>query len=240
MNKDTLLSTATEFRPVRKDRLYYDQFEYCLGFCLAEVNCLRELAHDRIDDTIQRRRQWREISRQRWSVSGKNRGTIISRHYDEITDETVENLHSLAEMLLTAPEPFKLVVTVNQAYVYTNDTILINRLSRLPCLSYKTYTRAVVTRPRDTIQLKNPGHAYRTYFKMLKLTIEQKAQLENFLSSQEPHVRLSPALKTWLWHPFNRTQEYFFVDHDTESWLTMLSLVNPGIIRKTQRIVAAK
>jgi hypothetical protein len=236
--KDILLLTTTEFRPVRKDRLYYDQFEYCLGFYLAEVNCLRELNHASIDDVIERRKQWREIARQRWNKHPQLRG--IHRSTDEITADTVENLHSLAEMLLTAPEPFKLVTTVNHAHVYTNDIILINRLSRMPCLAHKTHTRALVVRPRNTVQLKNPVHAYRTYFKMTKLTAVQKTHLENFLLGQEGQVRLSSALKTWLWHPFNRVQDYFFVDHDSESWITMLNLVQPGIIRKTQPIVAAK
>jgi hypothetical protein len=40
--------------------------------------------------------------------------------------------------------------------------------------------------------------------------------------------------------PFLRTQDYFFVDHDTASWSSMLSLVRPGIIRKTLQIVTAK
>jgi hypothetical protein len=53
-------------------------------------------------------------------------------------------------------------------------------------------------------------------------------------------VRLSPALKSWISQSFNRTQDYFFVDHDSLTWLTMLSLVQPGIVRKTMHIIPAK
>jgi hypothetical protein len=95
-------------------------------------------------------------------------------------------------------------------------------------------------RPKNTIQLKNPQHQFRTYLTMCKLTAEQRHNLEEFLITQSVHVRLSPALARWIDQPFNRTQDYFFVDHDAENWCTMLSLVQPGIIRKTMHIIAAK
>jgi hypothetical protein len=49
---------------------------------------------------------------------------------------------------------------------------------------------------------------------------------------------VSPALTEWIAEPFNRTQDYFFVDYNSESWLTMLGLIRPGLIRKTVQIVA--
>jgi hypothetical protein len=58
-----------------------------------------------------------------------------------------------------------------------------------------------------------------------------------FLQGQD-EVRISPALAEWVDTPFNRTQDYFFVDYNAETWLTMLSLVRPGLIRKTVQIVA--
>jgi exopolyphosphatase/guanosine-5'-triphosphate,3'-diphosphate pyrophosphatase len=51
---------------------------------------------------------------------------------------------------------------------------------------------------------------------------------------------LPAALEAWLDDPFLRTQDYFFVDHDSEAWPTMLALVQPGVIRKTLAIVTAK
>jgi hypothetical protein len=97
-----------------------------------------------------------------------------------------------------------------------------------------------VVRPKNTIQLRNPRHQFRTYFAMCKLTLDQRFKLEEFLITQSAHVRLSPGLARWVDTSFNRTQDYFFVDHDTESWRTLLSLVHPGIIRKTVQIIPAK
>jgi hypothetical protein len=235
-----LFLTNLKFKPVRKDRRFYDQFDYCIGFYLDEVNCLRTLEHAHIDDMIERRKQWREIAQQRWVNGRQKHGIIMSRRWKDITEKTAEDLHTLATVLLTATVDFKLVVSINQGYVYTNDLALIDQLDHMPELIYKTYTQARVVRPRNTIQLKNPQHQFRTYLTMCKLTAEQRHNLEEFLITQSDHVRISPALARWIDQPFNRTQDYFFVDHNAESWTTMLSLVAPGIIRKTMHIIAAK
>jgi hypothetical protein len=211
-----------------------------MGFTLAEVSCLRVLDHAHIDDLIQRRKQWREITQQRWVNSGKKYATILRRQHRAITEKNVTDLHALANKLLSTSAEFKLVVSLNQGYVYTNDLDLIEQLTDMPELTCKTYTQARVSRPKNTIQLKNPKHGFRTYLKLLKLTVEQKDQLSQFLSAQQAYVRLSPALLRWLQQSFHRTQDYFFIEHDTENWLTMLSLVQPGIIRKTMHIITAK
>ena len=106
-------------------------------------------------------------------------------------------------------------------------------------MCYPEYTRAVVGRPKNTIRLKDPRHQWRSYFKIGKLTAEQKTQLVNFLANQHT-VRLSPALTQWVDLKFTRTQDYFFIDYNEPVWLTMLSLVSPGLIRKTLQIIPAK
>jgi hypothetical protein len=240
MDTLSLTQSTPKFNPVSKDRLFYDRFEYNIGFYLDEVSCLRDLAHDSIDDNVQRRVKWREIARVRWANLPQREQFGIGGNWNEITETTVEDLHALAELLLTAPTEFKLVVSVNQAHVYTNDLILINRLDRMPQLRYKTYGQAVVSRPKNTIQLKNPRHQLRSYFRPITLTTQQRDQLAAFLENQQAHIRLSPALKEWAALPFTRLQDYFFVDHDTNTWLTMLNLVVPGVTRKTMHIIPAK
>jgi hypothetical protein len=233
--------TTLQFKLIKKDRLYYDQFEYCLGFHLDEVSCLRVLDHNHIDQAIANRKQWRDVAQQRWLNSRQKHGIGLSRQYrKEITEKTVADLHSLADTLIHTTSQFKLVVSVNQGYVYTNDLVLIERLDHQIELTNKTYTQAKIDRPKNTIQLKNPRHNYRSYMQMTKLTPQQKQQLIDFLHNQQDQVRLSPALKSWITHSFNRTQDYFFVDHDSSSWTTMLSLVQPGIVRKTMHIIPAK
>jgi hypothetical protein len=192
---------------------------------------------------MERRREWIEIAHQRWHKTGTILGrqhNIISRRRTEITDKTTEDLHDLAELLLTTTADYKLVVSVNQGHVYTNDLNLINQLNQLDFLANKYYSRAQINRPQNTIRLKNPRHQYRSYFKITKLTAVQKDHLMDFLHNQQASVRVSPALQRWIDQPFNRTQDYFFVDYNSASWLTMLALVNPGLIRKTMQIIPAK
>ena len=240
MDTSYLINPTRHFKTVAKDRLFYDQFEYCIGFYLAEVSALRELDHARIDDMIERRKAWREIAQQRWINGKQKHGTIMSRSWRDITAQTQADLHSLAHVLLTTTMPYKLVVSVNQGYVYTTDLALINQLDSMPELSHKTYTQARIIRPKNTIQLKNPRHGHRTYFRSIKLSWQEKQVLIDFLQNQQEHTRMSPGLKNWVHDPFTRTQDYFFVDHNGSSWLSMLSLVRPGIVRKTLQIVAAK
>jgi hypothetical protein len=207
-----------------------------------EASSLRDLSHKEIDRTIERRREWREMALQRWNKTGTILGkqhNILGRRRKEITDTTVENLHTLAELLLTTPIEFKLVVSANQAHVYANDLTFFDQLDHLNGLERKSYSRAEINRPQNTIQLKNPKHQYRSYFKITKLTDVQKTHLTGFLLNQQT-VRISPALDEWIVGPFNRTQDYFFVDHNEMSWLTMLSLVRPGLIRKTMQIIPTK
>lgn len=230
-----------KFAPVRKDRLFYNRYEYCMGFHLNEVSCLRQLDHTYIDQAMERRKQWREMTHQRW-INGrqKHSATILRRAWPEITEKTIADLHALAEQLLTTKTDYKLVVNANRAYVYTNDLNLIGQLDAMPELTDNTYTQAHVTRPKNTIAIKNSQYQFRTYFKLIKLTVQQKDQLMDFLNGQRGHVRLSPGLDRWFDGSFNRCQDYFFVDYNTESWLTMLSLVHPGIVRKTMHIIPAK
>ena len=238
-----MTNSNLKFKSVVKDRLFYNQFEYAIGFTLQEASALRELSHDEIDLTMERRKEWIEIAQQRWHKTGTILGrqhNILSRRRTEITDKTTKDLHTLAEILLIATTDYKLVVSVNQGHVYTNDLGLIDQLTQLDFLANKYYSQAQVNRPENTIRLKNPHHAYRSYFKITKLTSTQKNQLLDFLSNQKDLVRTSPALQRWIDQPFNRTQDYFFVDYNSSSWLTMLALVNPGLIRKTMQIIPAK
>jgi len=228
-----------KFNSVKKDRLFYDRFEYCLGFYLEEASCLRTKDHEQIDSVVKRRQQWLEMAQQRW-IAGSKVNALLRPRVRDITEKTITDLHTVADVFLKTSSVYKLVVSMNNGYVYTNDLDLIEQLSVMPELAFKTYTRAQVARAKNTVQLQNPRHEFRSYFRNTKLTHEQKEHLMDFLRGQQGHVRLSPALNRWLDQPFNYVQDYFFVDHDSQTWLTMLSLVSPGLIRKTMHIIPAK
>jgi hypothetical protein len=234
---------AHKFKPVVKDQLFYSKHKYCMSFYLAEVSALKTLDHAYIDVVLDRRKLWREVAVQRWggTVPGavKSRQTIVTKRWRDITDETSLNLHELADLLIKTSIDYKFVTSVNHAYVYTSSLTLIKKLEGLANLTDIKYTEAVVNRPKGTVKLKKPKHQYRSYLKSTKLSPLQKENLVNFFDNQKDHLRISPALQGWLIGPFHRCQEYFFIDYDSESWLVMLSLVTPGIVRKTVDIIPA-
>ena len=234
-----LINSNLKFKRTIKDRLFYDLYQYSMSFHLDEVSCLRELNHQHIDIIIERRRQWREISLQRWTNAIQSNKNILTRRAKDITDENVKNLHVLTDALLSNQVEFKLVTSVSSAWIYTNDAKLIEQLSQFDFLLWKTYSEAVVDRPKNTIKLKDPKHRYRSYLKSIKLTEEEKKHLCNFFRNQTGHARISPALTKWIDDRWHRTQDYFFIDHDEESWLLMLSLIKPSMIRKTVELITA-
>ena len=230
-----------KFKSVVKDRLFYDRFQYCISFNLAELSCLRdqELDCNGIKHMLERRKEWQEVAQQRWVTLGQKHNTL-TRLYNEITKEVEQNLYDFADILRNSGVDFKLVISVNCGWVYTNSLELISQLKPMRMLTGKKYSEAVIDRPKNTIQLKNPQHQFRSYFKITKITSQQKDTLINFLNNQQSGIRISPALGEWITSAFHRTQDYFFVDHNEMSWLTMLALVHPGLIRKTQQIIQAK
>jgi hypothetical protein len=234
------------FKPVNKDKYFYDKYRYCIGFTLDEVSAMRTLDHQYIEAIIARRRVWREVAQQRWVTShstkkGLHTLTQSMPHgrWKEITKKTTENLHELADALIKTSIDFKLVTSVNHGWVYTNSTTLIKRLTALTFLKGKEYTESIIVRPKNTIKLKQPIHTHRSYFKSIKLSVQDKTNLKNFFDNQDEHIRIGPALKTWLSNPYTRTQDYFFIDYTGESWLIMLSLVRAGLVRKTAEIISA-
>lgn len=229
--------TSHRFRPVAKDRWYYDRWQYVMSFYVPEVNALRELDHDVIDHVIRARQRWRELSQHR-----RNRSNIlITGHGRQIINElTIRNLHALADVLIHSQYEFKSVVSINTMWVYSNDTELFDELMALDFVLIPSFSQAVITRARNTIQLRNPKHSQRSYLRMVKMSAEQKAQLSRFLRNSQTYVRLSPALTSWLDNKFMRLQDYFFVDHSGDQWLTLLNLVHPGLIRKTLQIQQTK
>jgi hypothetical protein len=231
---DTLYLTqqSPNFKSIDSDRLFYDHWQYCIRLRLNEATALRNtLDIEEIAATLTHREQWRDRVRTRWPQNN------FVRQHQPITDTTRDNLYAFADFLQQATEPYKIVISVNQCWIYSNDSLLLERIGRLPFVHETKYTEAVIVRAKNTIALKNPQHAHRSYFRNVKLTVQEKDHLLNFFNNQ-PDIRISPALKEWLSLPFVRTQGYFFVDHNNRTWLTMLALIRPGLIRKTSQLVA--
>jgi hypothetical protein len=212
--------------------LFYDRYEYCFAFNLAEATVLRGLKHELIDSRLDQRIEWREIARRRW------KNTVDTMGWNLINDQVREDLHTICEVIVDSGVDCKIAVSHHVGYLYTNDVNLIDHLRTFRCLSGMKYSRAVVNRPKNTILLKKSTYQKRSYFHYVKLTYQEKENLHNFFDNQKEHIRTSPSLDTWLRTlPFYRTQDHYFIDYNDEQWLTMLALIRPGLIRKTLSII---
>jgi len=183
--------------------------------------------HDAIDRSIEIRRVWRSLG---------------NRTDSEITDKHIKNLHRVHDHFFSATnEPFKMTVSGNQIWIYTNNLEFLHSFNQLPGVVWPTYSQAVIDRPLDTIRLKEPKHTQRTYLRDQAITAEQRQRLRDFFNNYHDSIRLSPSLNKWIVYATGRRIfGYYFVDHDDDGWLVLLNLLQPGLVRKTVQIIADK
>jgi hypothetical protein len=216
-----------------------------MRFRLPEVSVLRELNHADIDRILDSRIQSRRESAERWATQGRLRGIgpaipiIQSNRWHNITDEMRENLHTIADFLIATRVDYKLVISIDMAWVYTNSVVMLDELRHYPVYA-KKFTEAVVDKPKRTIVLKSPNHTHRSYFRAGKLSASEKDSVVTFINNHLDEIRPSPSLLMWMEEPYFRTYEYFFIDHNGPYWLTMIGLVKPGLIKKTYDIICDK
>ena len=213
---------------------YYDQYEWCVTINIAEANCLRYLDPGQFESAIRNAKHWAENDR--WT----DRSWSIAK-------ETA--LRETRDCLLAETESFKTVVSFNTVSIYTNHPDLADRLVNLDNdgVRLRLVRQAAITRPANVVQLRESQYGYRTYFRERRINLEQRNMLANFLNSRQDTLRVSTALDNWVNGKFigyvrNRSysRAHYFVDHDHPNEGTMLSLVMPGIVRKTMPIQTTK
>jgi hypothetical protein len=162
------------------------------------------------------------------------------------TKETA--LRETRDVLLAETEPFRTMVSFGTVSIYTNRLGLAKRLINLgnDGIILRLVRQAVISRPANVVQLRESQYAYRTYLRERKYGLEQRTMLANFLNSRTGTLRPCDALIAWLKgssgfrYNLNYSRSHYFVDHDHPNEGTMLSLVMPGIVRKTMPIETTK
>lgn len=224
---------SSEFKPAKRDSLYFDQFEYCVHFSLFELNAIRRKSHADIDIRIDHRVKYAHWAKTKdwggeWAKSDANR--VIMNE-----DLIRSNCHDFLDFVNTLKD-HKLVISVNHGYLYTNSLEDAASLVELEYINTQRLARAVVTHPRGTISLKESPYRFRTYFRNHLITPEQKEALVSYLRSHSD-LRLSPALHRWLGSHTVWCKGSYFIDYHNESDLTMIGLFLYRPFRKTLPIV---
>lgn len=211
-------------KQVHKDRLYYNQFEYCLLFRQDDAGCLRGLDPRSFKSYLQYRKNW------------------VKPRLRPRSDEEVEaNLKNTYAVLTSAPSKIKLVISYDYCYLYHNDLAWAATIEQqCPYISVMEMSQACVTLPKDVVCLLNPTHAYRSYFKEKTLGIDAKARLRDWITAQGTELKLGPGFKFWLYnvptqqyYHSSRTQRHFYIEHNSAHYQTMLAIISPDLIRKT-------
>ena len=232
-----MINSNLKFKPVKSDQLFYGLYQYSVSFELQECWVFRyTLDHAEIDQRLTKQQAWRDCVRARWPADSLN------RYHSVIDDATRANIHSMADFITGISTPYKLVIESKRLRVYSNDLNIIQAIEHIGFVQRRRYNQVIVDRPKDTVLLKNPRHQLRSYFRETRISPEDKLAINQFLNSQK-EIRIGQGLQDWIdgkpqAYSSKYTRDYFFIDHDDHSWLTMLALVRPGLIRKTVQIIA--
>ena len=227
-------SSLYKVEKVERSSLFYNEYEWCVTINISEAHCLRVLEPARFERAMTQAKYWADNDR--WTAD---------RSWS-VTKETA--LRETREVLLEEKSLFKTVVSFNTVSIYTNRQGLANRLLNLgnDGVTLRIVRQAVITRPAGVIQLQESQYAYRTYFRERKYNKDQKNLLLNFLNSRRDTLRPCTSLMWWLnyqglaWQSTDWSRAHYFVDHDHPNEGTMISLVLPGIVRKTMPIETTK
>lgn len=219
---------------VSRDRLYYDEFNYCYTFSLPELSALRELDHKHIDTVIKRRK---EIENRYPNFGGSWMASLRQR---TITDEMVVYLHRLCDLLLAHDKPFKFTISCDTGHLYTNEFSTCTTLHKAEWLSTLQCRQVSLDFPRDSIYIKKSKHAKRTYFKNQSISLDNKQRL--YALRENANIRFGPGLEQWLdrFPSSKYVCDNYFIDHNDDSVLTMLQLSTGIQIKKTLSIVCDK
>jgi hypothetical protein len=208
-----------------RDRLFYDKYEYGICVTLEEAGCLRAKSYTELLKTI----NYRNSSRTQWG------GTY--RH--TIEGAIMKNLIAAWEELNQCREHIKLVISYNVMYIYSNDLVLLKRLSKLHYLELNSAVQAKLDRPRDVVFKTDPKFQFRSYFRDKLLDKTTCERLLAFVESRKDIFGITTGFKSSLnRYKSHYLQRHQFIEHNNMKDITMLSLVVPGLIRKTVPIQA--
>lgn len=223
-----------------RSALYYNRWQWCLSWRQSEISVLRDsLDPDNANRLLERRRLWEKT---RWDQFGSLSNALRPSYRSAITPDVQRNVHTVRQWLENHKGLYKTVYFNGQINIYTNDKTLVDQGIALckpfvyGCIRVK---QALPTVPVDVIGFKRP-HPYtqRTYFKTAKLTDSTINSLQQWAAGMDTLVKFSPSFRKFLqgevhWKSSNWVFDYYFVDHNDSKLTVWLSLLMPGLVRKT-------
>lgn len=207
---------------VSRDRLFFDQYRYCLRFKFAHSGRMRILNQYKVEQSCE------------WA---NHASTITGSYVKPVSDAQLQNILLMIDTINAVSVPFKRIVYTEWQHFYTNDPGFFGQLTSVPEVQYVSYHEADVNQPRDTVILQHSDYAWRSYFRERWYSSEQLTLLCNFIVSRPQQFNITQNWRKRLSDRYCWITRSFFVDHHDAKDVTMLNLVLPGCVRKTMPIV---
>lgn len=207
-----------------RSHLYFDQWQYSIAIFQSRIADIRGLNRAATLELI----EFRKISK-------------FLHHY--YTPDCITKILAALDFFNNETEPFKLTLSGNWAYVYTNDKKMLSRLqTQCPGISIRAVKQAQLSEPRDVVLLTESKYTYRTYFRSRWVEDHELVTLDNFFAAQqEEHINpcgsFKKFLKSNIQYRSHWLANHYFVDHNDPKYPLMINLILPKATRKTMPIV---
>jgi len=211
-------------KSLARDKLFFDQYRYSMRFKFANSGRMRVLTHDAINTSVH------------WARAMSALNPSI-----QVNDDTKSRLLVMCDLLNSITVPYKRIVYSDWQYFYTNDPEFFALIEQVPGVQHVSYSEVEVTKPRDTVVLKESQYQWRTYFRDRWYQPEQTATFINFLLSRSQQFRVTDLQRRRMEHnKYFYVTRSMFVDHHDQRDALLLNLAVPGCVRKTLPIVVTQ
>jgi hypothetical protein len=226
----------------KTDRLYFDQYRYSLKLQVKDFSCLREIRNStktqsevelittkRFTTRLQYDRFWIHTPAFSFPANLKSEQTTTKMRLDDLID--------VLGVLWPVRTQVKIMFSGDWGYIYSNDRDLLIKIDELPYVTGYYIKEAVVSRTKNTIELKSSAYQFRSYFTYKKYDEDKKARISDYLKNQ-PDVKIGRGLNQWLkYNVSDWSRRHYYFDHNDPKIELMLQLMFPDIIRITMPII---
>ena len=241
MDTLSLINSNRELKE-NTDRLYFDQYRYSFKLMVKDFSCLREIRNSTKTQTevefIVAKRFAKRLSYDRfWTYT--ETGSAILNTIDEqtTTKMRLDCLMDLLGHLWPVRDQVKIMFSGDWGYIYSNDRDLLIKIDDLLYITGYYIKEAVVSRTKNTIELKSSAYRFRSYFAYKKYDEDKKARIQDYLKNQ-PDIKIGRGLNHWLKYKISDwSRRHYYFDHNDPKIELMLQLMFPDIIRTTMPII---
>lgn len=214
------------------DKLFYNQYHYCFKLFFPHCGALSGLLdHDRVDEIL-------DLRESLWTKSRNINfgGSWRSAKVHKVTEQIRNVLHRACSYFASFGTEIKLTVLQDWIYLYSNQYSMRDELLDIG-FSIDSITTVKLNRPSNTVKSNHKEGVLRLYFKQVEITDQEKELIFKFLNNNANE--LSPSLGVQYFGTRNdhHLRNYYFIDINNETLLSVVELMIPNLIRKIMPIV---